>query len=103
MRGHLGTMLQQKAGTVLECRKLDAVITVSCSDARHEEMPAWSIMFDDSGRIVDADEQRRQQIEAHKAELLAASIFGLDYYVSIITKQLWEQKEKHEGCATATR
>ncbi len=35
--------------------------------------------------------------------LLAASIFGLDYYVSIITKQLWEQKEKHEGCATATR
>lgn len=69
MRGHLGTMLQQKAGTVLECRKLDAVITVSCSDARHEEMPAWSIMFDDSGRIVDADEQRRQQIEAHKAEL----------------------------------
>ncbi len=38
-----------------------------------------------------------------QAFLLAASIFGLDYYVSIITKQLWEQKEKHEGCATATR
>ncbi len=38
-----------------------------------------------------------------QAFLLAASIFGLDYYVKIITKQLWEQKEKHEGCATATR
>ena len=38
-----------------------------------------------------------------QAFLLAASIFGLDYYVSIITKRLWEQKEKHEGCATATR
>ena len=35
--------------------------------------------------------------------LLAASIFGLDYYVSIITKRLWEQNTKHEGCATATR
>ena len=30
------------------------------------------------------------------------SIFGLDYYIKIITKRLWEQKEKHEGCATAT-
>lgn len=38
-----------------------------------------------------------------QAFLMAASIFGLDYYVKIITKQLWEQKEKHEGCATATR
>jgi len=38
-----------------------------------------------------------------QAFLLAASIFGLDYYVSIITKRLWEQNTKHEGCATATR
>ena len=38
-----------------------------------------------------------------QAFLLAASIFGLDYYVRIITKRLWEQNTKHEGCATATR
>ena len=69
MRGHLGTMLAQKAGTVLECRKQSGIITVSCTDARHQEMPEWSIMFDDDGHIQDADEQRRQLIEQRRAEL----------------------------------
>ena len=69
MRGHLGTMLAQKAGTVLECRKQSGIITVSCSDARHQEMPDWSIMFDDGGHILDADERRRQAIEQRRAEL----------------------------------
>ena len=69
MRGHLGTMLAQKAGTVLECKKQGGVITVVCSDARHQEMPDWSIMFDDNGHILDADERRRQVIEQHRAEL----------------------------------
>ena len=69
MRGHLGTMLAQKAGTVLECKKQGGVITVVCSDARHQEMPDWSIMFDDNGHILDADERRRQIIEQHRAEL----------------------------------
>ena len=70
MRGHLGTMLAQKASTVLECRKErgSSVITVSCSEARHVEMPEWSIMFDGDGRIVDADEVRRQFLEQRKAE-----------------------------------
>ena len=71
MRGHLGTMLAQKAGTVLECKKDkgSGVITVMCSDARHQEMPEWSIMFNKDGRIVDADEQRRQALEQRKVEL----------------------------------
>ena len=69
MRGHLGTMLAQKAGTVLECRKQSGIITVSCTDARHQEMPEWSIMFDDDGHIQDADEQRRQLIEQRRTEL----------------------------------
>ncbi|MCR5849821.1 MAG: hypothetical protein K6G92_03810 [Bacteroidaceae bacterium] len=69
MRGHLGTMLAQKAGTVLECSKQSGIITVSCSDARHQEMPDWSIMFDDGGHILDADERRRQAIEQRRAEL----------------------------------
>jgi hypothetical protein len=71
MRGHLGTMLAQKAGTVLECRKDrgSSVITVSCSDARHQEMPDWSIMFSQDGHIVDADEQRQQLQEQRRAEM----------------------------------
>ena len=69
MRGHLGTMLAQKAGTVLECKKQGGIIIVSCSDARHQEMPDWSIMFDDSGHIRDADERRKQVIEQRRAEL----------------------------------
>jgi len=70
MRGHLGTMLAQKAATVLECKKEkgSAVITVSCSEARHHEMPEWSIAFTDDGRIVDADQQRQLLLEQRKAE-----------------------------------
>ncbi|MBP3842280.1 MAG: AAA family ATPase [Prevotella sp.] len=70
MRGHLGTMLAQKSATVLECVKErgSSVITVRCSEARHEEMPQWSITFDQDGHIVDADEQRRQLIEQRKTE-----------------------------------
>lgn len=72
MRGHLGTMLAQKSATVLECvkEKGSCVITVKCSEARHEEMPEWSISFDAEGHIVDADEQRRQLLEQRKAEQL---------------------------------
>ena len=71
MRGHLGTMLAQKAGTVLECKKErgSSIINVTCSDARHQEMPDWSIMFDAEGRIVDADEQHRQVLELRRVEL----------------------------------
>ena len=56
MRGHLGTMLAQKAGTVLECKKdSNNVITVSCSDSRHRAMPDWRIKYDEFGHIVSAD------------------------------------------------
>lgn len=70
MRGHLGTMLAQKSATVLECVKErgSSVITVRCSEARHEEMPEWSITFNVEGHIVDADEQRRQLLEQRRAE-----------------------------------
>ena len=69
MRGHLGTMLAQKAGTVLECKKQDRIITVRCSDARHKEMPDWSICYDENGCIVDADEQRKASLEQRREEL----------------------------------
>ena len=71
MRGHLGSMLAQKSATVLECvkEKGSSVITVKCSEARHEEMPEWNITFDSEGHITDADEQRRQLLEQRRAEI----------------------------------
>lgn len=64
MRGHLGTVLAQKAGTVLQCMKsLTGVITVTCPDSRHGQMPEWSIVYDGEGHLHDADEQRRQEVE----------------------------------------
>ena len=72
MRGHLGSMLAQKAATVLECVKErgSSVITVKCTEARHEVPAEWSIMFDKDGCIVDADAQRRQLQEQRRAEQL---------------------------------
>ena len=55
MRGHLGTMLAQKASTVLRCKKNNGIITVSCSDSRHRAMPDWKIMYDENGNIISAD------------------------------------------------
>ena len=53
MRGHLGTMMAQKASTVLRCKKNNGIITVSCSDSRHRSMPDWYLTYDASGHIVD--------------------------------------------------
>ncbi len=62
MRGHLGTVLSQKAGTVLQCRKVKSgIISVSCPDARHGTMPAWNISFDGDGHLVDADLQMQEE------------------------------------------
>lgn len=55
MRGHLGTMLQQKAEVVLKCSIKEGVITVSSPDARHKAAPEWHLMYDDSGHIISAD------------------------------------------------
>ena len=77
MRGHLGTMMSQKAGTVLACKKADGIITVISSDPRHQEMPSWNIMYDDYGHIVSADQcgsqtdaKKRQRMETIKAVIL---------------------------------
>lgn len=90
MRGHTGTMLAQKSATILECTKEkgSSIITVKCSEARHEEMPEWSITFDPEGHIVDADEQRRQLLEQRKAEQLLKRQEALDK----------EKQERLEKC-----
>lgn len=67
MRGHLGTILAQKAGTVLQCHKSkQGIITVSCPDSRHGAMPEWSICYDAEGHMHDADEQHRLEMEKEK-------------------------------------
>lgn len=67
MRGHLGTVLSQKAGTVLQCRKVKSgIINVTCPDARHGTMPAWNISFDGNGHLMDADLIHQQEIQTAK-------------------------------------
>lgn len=69
MRGHLGTVLAQKAGSVLKCeRHKSGVISVTCPDARHGTMPAWNIRFDAEGHIIDADLQRQQELQAARQQ-----------------------------------
>lgn len=71
MRGHLGTVLSQAAGTVLECNKSKQdIITVSCSDPRHGCTPPWSFRFDADGNIVDADAERQQTDEQRREQRL---------------------------------
>ena len=72
MRGHLGTVLAQKAGSVLQCRKSrTGIINVTCSDPRHGQMPAWNISFDHEGHIFDADAKLREEQQADR-EMKAA-------------------------------
>ena len=67
MRGHLGTVLSQKAGSVLQCRKVKSgIINVTCPDARHGTMPAWNISFDRDGHLMDADLIHQQEVRAAK-------------------------------------
>ena len=73
MRGHLGTVLSQKAGTVLQCQKSKSgIINVTCPDARHGTMPRWTIRFDQDGHLIDADAEHRQEVQAAK-EIKAAA------------------------------
>ena len=61
MRGHLGTVLSQKAGTVLQCQKQGSLINVTCPDTRHGQMPQWSITFTEGGHIMGADDMREEK------------------------------------------
>ena len=72
MRGHLGTVLSQKAGSVLQCKKMKGgIINVSCPDARHGTMPAWNISFDKDGHLIDADAMHREEQKAAREEKAA--------------------------------
>jgi hypothetical protein len=72
MRGHLGTVLSQKAGSVLQCKKMKGgIINVSCPDARHGTMPAWNISFDKDGHLIDADALHREEQKAAREQKAA--------------------------------
>lgn len=78
MRGHLGTMLTQKAGTVLEVTKnKNGIFTVSNTESRNKEVPEWSFRFDDNGDIVDAtfmvEQAAKEKKEKREAEKMAKS------------------------------
>lgn len=74
MRGHLGTMSEQKCDTTTECEKDDksGIVTVKCASSRHCPFPDWSFTWDEDGNLVNADEQRaelaRQKTEEQRAE-----------------------------------
>ena len=69
MRGHLGTVLSQKAGSVLQCKKAKSgIIGVTCPDARHGTMPAWNISFDADGHLIDADAMHQQEVQAKRMQ-----------------------------------
>lgn len=73
MRGHLGTILAQKASCVLECRKdtKTNLIQVSCTDCRHAPIPDFYFGFDPHGEVISATEiaiEINAQREAAKAQ-----------------------------------
>lgn len=72
MRGHLGTVLSQKAGTVLQCKKVKSgIINVTCPDSRHGVMPAWNISFGADGHLLDADARQREEQKAVREQKAA--------------------------------
>ena len=66
MRGHLGTILTQKAGTVLKVTKNDNMFTISNTESRNKEVPEWSFCFDENGDIADATEMVARMTQEHK-------------------------------------
>lgn len=57
MRGHLGTLAEQKCDTTLECEKDDqhGIVSVKCAVSRHRPFPVWHFTWDTQGNLIDAD------------------------------------------------
>jgi len=67
MRGHLGTMLSQKSGNVLECTKQGDLFCVRNADSRHRPVPQWTFTYDREGQLVDGDEEFKRYREEARA------------------------------------
>lgn len=78
MRGHLGTMLQQKASSTFMVTKSNGIFTVTNTESRHGEVSSWSFCYDDDNNIVDAtanvaelqalQKQKKQEEKQKKSE-----------------------------------
>ncbi len=74
MRGHFGTMADQKCDNTLECEKDEksSIVTVKCTASRHRPFPKWSFTWDNDGNLIDAEKQRTamllRQAEETKAK-----------------------------------
>ena len=69
MRGHLGTILSQKASCVFECRKdtKTNIVQVSCTDCRHAPIPDFFFGFDQHGDVVSMT-KAASEIKAREEE-----------------------------------
>lgn len=80
MRGHLGTMLQQKAASTFMVAKSNGIFTVTNTESRHGEVPSWSFCYNEEGGIVDAtanvaelqalQKQKKQDERKQKSEAI---------------------------------
>lgn len=68
MRGHLGTMLAQKASTVLDCNNKVGIITVTSAETRHTAIPSWSISFGDGGVLEDGTAKHQELVSKKQAD-----------------------------------
>ena len=69
MRGHLGTMSEQKCDNTIECEKDDSsgIVNVKCASSRHCPFDDWHFTWDSDGNLIDAEAQHLENIR-HKTE-----------------------------------
>ncbi|MGN1230115.1 MAG: AAA family ATPase [Prevotella sp.] len=97
MRGHLGTMLTQKAGTVLKVTKKDNMFTISNTESRNKEVPEWSFCFDKNGDIVDTTEIVAQMTQEHKMKREAEKQEKKNAEVQKLIETMKDIIRKHGG------
>ena len=98
MRGHLGTMLTQKAGTVLEVTKnKNGIFTVSNTESRNKEVPDWSFCFDNNGDIVDTTEMVKQMTKEQEMKREAEKMAKSEAKTQTLIETMKDIIRKHGG------
>lgn len=67
MKGHLGTLLLQKASDVYRCEKKGDLFTVTATDCRHFPIDDFAFMIDEDGTPVDIPTEKKRA-ESEKME-----------------------------------
>lgn len=71
MKGHLGTMLLQKASDIFEVTKKDNVFTLKQTESRNKPIGDIQWIMDDNGNIARKDKDN-QQIKAETRDIHAS-------------------------------